>query len=310
MNGGFRSLHPAALFLYYMCAVLFGMLLSHPVFLMTEICLLTGLIIMQKQGRALLRMLLYMLPIGGAIAVINPLVSHRGRHILFYLMDQPITLEALLFGITTMLSITVVLLASLSYNHNVTADKFMYLFGRLAPKTALVALMAMRFVPLLRLRLSQIAIVQQTRGISMKEGPLRKRIKNGTVLMKVLLVWSLEEAVETADAMKARGYGTARRTAYSVYRMDRRDHISLLYLAAGAAIVITGGVLDYGTLTIYPRMESLMPGIGDIILYLLFVSFLATPLILEGKEHLSWKLSGRKDYPSTTPMKSGPPYRM
>lgn len=93
----------------------------------------------------------------GSVAVINPLFSHRGSHILFYFMDQPITLEAVFYGLMMMTVLLTIFILFISYNYTVTADKFMYLFAGVAPKTALLTLMTIRFVPLFQRRLRQIS---------------------------------------------------------------------------------------------------------------------------------------------------------
>lgn len=291
MTSGFRALHPITLFLFYGGLLLSGMLLFHPVFLLTGIVLLIILISIQKHAGTIVRMLPLYLLIGIAIVVINPLISHRGRHILFYFMDQPITLESVLYGVTMLLSLTLILLTSLSYNYNVTTDKFMYLFARLVPQSALVVMMALRFVPLLRRRLTQITLVQRTRGISVHEGSLTKRLKDGMTLVKVLLVWSLEEALQSADSMKARGYGTTKRTAYVVHRMDHRDRWLTGYLSVLIIGIAIGSALGWGRAVIYPRMQSMVFGVQDWILYICFCLYLLIPVIVEGKEWLSWKYS-------------------
>ncbi len=291
MTSGFRALHPVTLFLFYGGLLLCGMLLFHPVFLLTGIVLLVSLIVMQKHGGTIVKMLPLYLLIGIAIVVINPLISHRGRYILFYFMDQPITLESVLYGVTMLLSLTLILLTSLSYNYNVTTDKFMYLFARLVPQSALVVMMALRFVPLLRRRLSQITLVQRTRGISVHEGSLIKRMRDGMTLVKVLLVWSLEEALQSADSMKARGYGTTKRTAYVVHRMDRRDRWLTGCLSILIIVIMVGSALGWGRAVIYPRMQSMVFSMQDWILYICFGIYVLIPVIVEGKEWLSWKYS-------------------
>lgn len=194
---------------------------------------------------------------GGLVAVLNPLFSHRGRHILFYFMDQPITLEAILYGVTMMLSLLCILLAFVSFQQIVTTEKWMYLFSRVAPRTALLTSMSIRFVPLFLRRLDQITTVQRIKGVSILEGNLKKRSKDGMLLVRVLLTWSLEEALQTADSMKARGYGVAKRSSYVIYRMDRRDWYVLLFLGAMALVCIWGWMQGFGVLTIYPRLENM-----------------------------------------------------
>ncbi len=54
--------------------------------------------------------------------------------------------------------------------------------------------------------------------------------------MSILVTWALENAIDTADSMKDRGYVLPGRTAFSIYRFDRRDKercCTCCYVAAG-----------------------------------------------------------------------------
>lgn len=302
MNSGFRAMHPSVALLYYAGLLVFAALLFHPVFLVTEIAGLLGLLLLQGQGRKLLRGLPFYLLMAGSVAVLNPLFSHRGSHILFYFMDQPVTLEAVLYGLMMMTVLLTIFILFISYNYTVTADKFMYLFAGAAPKTALLTLMAIRFVPLFQRRLRQITLIQQIRGIDVSQGNLRKRMRDGMTLLKVLLTWSLEEALQTADSMKARGYGIRKRTVYGIYSMDRQDKLSLALLSLNALIPLACWLQGYGVLEIYPRMKPMVWGWGESVMYISFFLFVASPLYLEGKEKWLWRSSRRKAYPSATLM--------
>ncbi|MGG1633175.1 energy-coupling factor transporter transmembrane component T [Paenibacillus sp. NRS-1760] len=289
MNSAFGSVHPVTSFSYYAGVITFGMLLFHPVFLLTSLAAITVIIVIHGEGKRLLKLLPYYVLMGGLVAVLNPLFSHRGRHILFYFMDQPITLEAILYGVTMMLSLLCILLAFVSFQQIVTTEKWMYLFSRVAPRTALLTSMSIRFVPLFLRRLDQITTVQRIKGVSILEGSLKKRSKDGMLLVRVLLTWSLEEALQTADSMKARGYGAAKRSSYVIYRMDRRDWYVLLFLGAMALVCIWGWMQGFGVLTIYPRLETMQFHRGEGIAYACYCAFLLTPVVLEEMERRSWK---------------------
>ncbi|TVY07608.1 energy-coupling factor transporter transmembrane component T [Paenibacillus cremeus] len=289
MSSGFASLHPLPCFLYYAGVMLLCMLLFHPIYLLTALIALDILCVLHHQGQRLLKLLPFYLVMGGSAIVLNPLFSHRGRHILFYFWDQPITLEAVLYGLTATLSMLAVLITFQSFNYIITPDKFMYLFARALPKTSLLALMTIRFVPLFKRRLRQIELVQGLRGVSVRQGSLRKRMRDGMTLLRVLLVWSLEDALQTADSMKARGYGTGKRSAYIVYRMDRRDIRVLLWLSLTGVICAVLWLQGFGTMKIYPRLEPLTLTLGEAAQYVSFCAFLLTPVGLEWKERLAWK---------------------
>ena len=57
-----------------------------------------------------------------------------------------------------------------------------------------------------------------------------KKVRNAVTVLSILVTWALENAMDTADSMKSRGYGLPGRTAFSVYRMDSRDKAALLWL--------------------------------------------------------------------------------
>lgn len=305
MSSGFRAMHPAVALLYYAGLLLFAALITHPLFLITELAGLILLLLLQGQGRQLLRGLPFYLLMAGSVAVLNPLFSHRGAHILFYLWDQPVTLEAVLYGLIMMLVLLTIFLLFISYNYTVTTDKFMYAFAAAAPKTALLTLMAIRFVPLFQRRLREITLIQRFRGIDVGKGSLRKRMRDGMTLLKVLLTWSLEEALQTGDSMKARGYGIRRRSTYSIYKMDWLDKAVLLLLGLSGLIPLILWLQGYGAFEIYPRMKPLVFGSGEAVMYISFCLFVLIPPGLEGKEIWLWRSSRRKAYPSVTPEPTG-----
>ena len=57
------------------------------------------------------------------------------------------------------------------------------------------------------------------------------RVKNSIRILSAVITWSLENAIDTSDSMKSRGYGLTDRTAYSNYVFDKRDVTALIYLA-------------------------------------------------------------------------------
>lgn len=79
MSSGFRAMHPAVALLYYAGLLLFAALLMHPLFLITELAGVVILLLLQGQGRQLLRGLPFYLLMAGSVAVLNPLFSHRGH---------------------------------------------------------------------------------------------------------------------------------------------------------------------------------------------------------------------------------------
>ncbi|UJF32613.1 energy-coupling factor transporter transmembrane component T [Paenibacillus hexagrammi] len=254
MKSGFRSFHPFVCFFYYIGAMLLGMLVTHPVYLLT--LLMTGVLLtmLNRESRALLSMLKFYLPISLLYALLNPLFSHRGRHILFYFWDQPVTLESLAYGGYSTVNLLNILVLFISFNAVLPPSRFLYIFGSYFPKIGLLVVMSMRFVPLLKRRLTDIASVQRMKGINIAHGSLRKRMTDGMKLLQILLTLSLEEALQTADAMKAKGYGSGTRSRYEAYALMPRDIRLLGLLSVLFISSIVFHMLGYGEYKIFPSL--------------------------------------------------------
>ena len=98
--------------------------------------------------------------------------------------------------------------------------------------------MCLRFVPKFIKEASVISDGQKCVGRSVENGSLIKRAKHGITIFSILVTWSLENAIETSDSMKCRGYGEKGRTAFSLYHFDKRDFLCFIFMIItfGAAI--------------------------------------------------------------------------
>lgn len=286
---GFRGIHPVSGFLYFACWIVILTLGFH--ILISAVGLLLSLILAWVLGlqRELARNAKWFGLAFVLMTLINPLMNHRGLHILFYFMDQPITLEAVVYGLHMAFMIVGALVVFLSFNEVIHPQRFLYLFSGLAPKAALMMMVAMRFVPLLRRRLQDIALVQQTRGVSLRTGRWIDRLKGLMQQVQILITWSLEEAVQTADSLSARGYGLGKRSTYHPYRLHWRDIAFVVVCGIGFATCMYMWLRGYGRMDMFEshsyslgwdRMDSLV--LGVIILYA------AIPIGMEGREHLWW----------------------
>ena len=124
-------------------------------------------------------------------------------------------------------------------NEVVTEDKFMHIFGRILPKGALVVSMILRFVPLYRRRYKEISQARKCIGLNGTDSFICK-IKNTFKNIGILVSWSFENAIETADSMKARGYGLKGRTYYSRFQWHTGDTLALILLVLFDALIIFG----------------------------------------------------------------------
>lgn len=221
------------------------------------------------------------------ITLTNTLLSHRGVTNLFLLCGQWVTLEAICYGLTSGLSLATLILWFACYQKIMTSDKFLYLFGKAAPATALLLSMALNLVPKLQGQLRQI---QECQEMLRPDTPTAfGKMKQALRHVSTLFGWSLENMVEQADSMKARGYGIKRRTTFHLFRFESRDARFLSFFLILATICIAGRIAGYGTMEFYPRMDRLFYNRIDFLFHVIFLILVMIPGMMEWKEELLWR---------------------
>ena len=286
----FKTYHPIVNFIYFLCVIGFSMFLMHPVSLgITLICALLYTLVL-KGGKAALRGVAMVIPVMLLAAVINPMFNHAGITVLMYLPSgNPLTAESFYYGIAAAAMLAAVILHFSSYNQVMTSDKFVYLFGKIIPTLSLVLSMTLRFVPAFIERLKEIVSVQRTLGRDVSGGSILKRIRCAMKILSILITWSLESAVETADSMKSRGYGLPGRTAYSIFHFDKRDLKALLWMLCLTLIIFAGiyyKVLNY---SYFPIFKTGKFSIFTAAVHGAYFLLCVTPVIIELREEYRWK---------------------
>ena len=88
--------------------------------------------------KATKRTILFLVPMIILTTLINPLLDHKGITILTYLPSgNPLTLEALIYGLCASVMIINVIFWFEYYKEIMTSDKFIYLFGKIIPSMSL-----------------------------------------------------------------------------------------------------------------------------------------------------------------------------
>lgn len=286
-RSSFAGFHPAVLFLYYILVILFAMFTTHPVILL---CMLAGgilLFALLHSLRTLADNLFYYFFVFLLIALSNPLFVHNGETILFFVNDNPVTLEAIFYGMVIALMIVGVMFWCKNYTAILTTDKFLYLFGKVIPTLSLVLSMAIRFIPLFKRQAQKIEKTQKTMGLYANESKA-DNLLGGIRVFDSLLSWSLENSIETADAMRARGYGLPGRTSFSLFRFHRRDGMLL------GAIILLAGMILYAYIRgsfyfmYYPSASPIRAAAADLLRYGAVLLFMLLPSLVEIKEKVQW----------------------
>ena len=286
----FSTYHPIINFLYFLLVIMFSMIFMHPVCLgISLICSMTYSIYLGGRKSVGFN-LKYMLPLLLITAVLNPVFNHEGITIITYLSSgNPLTLESIIYGIAAAVMLITVIAWFSCYNAVMTSDKFVYLFGRIIPALSLIFSMTLRFVPRFTAQMKVVSNAQKCVGRDVSNGSLIQRAKHGLTILSIMVTWALESAIETADSMKSRGYGLKGRTAFSIYRFDKRDRSMLIFLLLCALHIILGSVFDGLTWVYYPRLKGAFLSPYTLSLYLVYLLLSIMPVILNLREDRKWK---------------------
>lgn len=285
----FSTYHPLINFVFYIGAFVFGMIFLHPIFLGCSLCaaILYYMTIKGKQG---IKFVIQMLPVFVVLSVINPLFNTYGERILFtYFGGRPYTLEALIYGMALATMIVTVLFWFASYNVVMTSDKFLYLFGRLIPSVSLILTMILRLLPDLKRKMKQIETARKGIGLSVENGNVKSKVKNGMTLLSALTAWALEGGIVMADSMRSRGYGCTRRTSFSIYRFDKRDMTLISALLVLIVLIVFCGVSGGTTVTYAPQI-AVTWNIYSVVGAVAYILFLMIPTIVNLMEDIKWHI--------------------
>lgn len=287
-NDAFAGFHPVINFFYFVFVIVCSMLFMHPVFLGISLISAALYAVYLNRRRAVKFLLAVILPMMVLLAILNPVFNHAGATILVYVNDNPVTLEAILYGGAAAVMMGAVLIWFSCYNAVMTSDKFIYLFGRVIPALSLIFSMVLRFVPKFKAQIKVISNAQKCVGRDVSNGKFWKRIRNGVRILSILVTWALENAIETADSMRSRGYGLRGRTSYSNYRFDRRDGFSLGLLGGLAAVVLFGAFAGWNDIVYFPAVYALPMTAASFVVYIAYAAFCLFPLAADLYEDAAW----------------------
>ena len=288
MKDCFSTYHPVVNFLFFAEVLGFSMFLLHPLCLAISLFCAVGYALCLNGKKALGFCLKGILPMMVFTAILNPMFSHEGITILTWLPSgNPLTLESILYGLAAAGMLAAVVLWFSCFNSVITSDKFVYLFGRVIPALSLVLSMALRFVPRFKAQLKVVTRAQKCIGKDPSRGGLVHRVRCAGAILSVMVTWALENGIDTADSMKSRGYGLPGRTAFSIYRFDKRDKQALIFLLFLGVAVLTGAALEGLTWRYFPSVKWSASPLSLCVL-VAYAALCAFPIILDRKEDRKW----------------------
>lgn len=287
MKNALNNYHPFVAFLPFAAAIILAMLSFHPVY--SAISLFCSIVTALKiNGIKGLRLALrFCLPIFILTVAINTAFNNNGLTVMFYVGDRPILYEGLIFGLCSAAALSSVLLWFSCYSTIIDSEKFLFLTSRISPTAALLVSMTLGQITLMRRKIEKIDDAQS--GIYGEERKkFKQKLRLAMLKISVLLSWSMEDSVQTADSMHARGYGTGRMTKMNPYVFCKKDYRllsvfvllfvpTLMFIAAGKASFV-----------FYPVTESVKFDATSIMAYLFYFILLILPLLVEMKGAVKW----------------------
>lgn len=208
------------------------------------------------------------------VAVLNMLTNPMGVTQLFRIGSRLFTLESMCYGLTNGLMLGTVILWFRCFTAIVPNDKFLYLFGRKFQTIALLLSMILKLFPETKYKIRCIRAAQMTDDADGKL-PWRVRLSQSMRQISSLLEWSMEDGIETADAMKARGYGMGRRSSYQRYHFGRSDGVLLLAMALLYVASVCVVIRESKRFSYYPvlhwTVEEWYAEFAGLVLLLLFL---------------------------------------
>lgn len=285
----FCTYHPLVNTIYYTFVIGITMFSMSPAFVLVTLIGAWGYSVLLKGKSALKFNLFLSVPMVLVMMVVNTFFNNNGETILFYFNTSRVTLEALAFGFVGGLALVAVVVWFSSFNVVMTADKLIYLFGKVAPVLGLTLSMIFRFIPLLKSRFAEISLGQKCMGRGHDQGNFFQRARQIIKEISILIAWSLEASIESADSMEARGYGLKGRTSFHLFKMSQRDYVALIAMAVTGVPVAIGCALDLTNMYFFPKLTIPAWNLQTIAILVCYTLLISIPFIIDIVGELKWR---------------------
>ena len=160
-----------------------------------------------------------------AIIFIDSFASLDGVTYLCYHNYHIITLEAVLFGLTSGVKMSALVGICWKFSQDVKSDKLVVVTSYLSPNLALLISMTVRNIDRYSKKLKEI---YSLRIASNEDSNIISKFYEIIVSVSILLDWALENGMETTFSMLVRKYGTTKRSSYKSILISRRDIVEVI----------------------------------------------------------------------------------
>ncbi len=286
--GDIARFHPFPLFCWFAAVISVSVFVPNPVIGVTSLLGGGCLLFVCRRGRLRARTALSYVLLFALVTLTNPVFSHGGKTPLFFVNGTPVTLESAAYGAGLAVGIVSVLLLCACWSEVMSDEKFMYLFGRAAPKLSVILSAAQRMIPRFLRRMRTVNGAVSALGARTSQS-FSDRAAQSMKVFYAMTAWSAENSIETASAMKARGYGLCGRTSFSPVRFRAKDGVLLALTLALTAVTFTGvgtGALGF---EYYPEITGIPSSPLALAVYVSFGVLSFLPCFFRVGGVLKWK---------------------
>lgn len=277
----FASYHPALNLLFFVAAVAFTACWTRPGLVAVSFLCALAFSVRLRGSRAV--------AFGGALvlcalafAALFAMNVHFGvTNLARTPIGNSITVESLTCGVIVGLKVAAILTWLSCALCVFTADKVVFLLGRVFPKAAMMLAVALRAVPVAGDRARKIAVARSGIGKGPGQGSIPRRITNALRRASIFISWSIERFIEMSDSMRSRGAALRGRTAYSLYRFDSRDRALAVVLVALVTVCAAATALGETQMLFSPIIVAPKASSAGTAAYAAFLALCLLPLALQ-----------------------------
>ena len=271
-------MNPRAWAVWTAAAMVLVLTSTNPLYRALVLLLALNLLISLRRSDASLRPLFLAVAVGAALAIVlNTLLSHTGEHVLGTIpswvpgLGGPITAEAIVYGVDVALGIVAAVLVVAPLSRVLHPHDLLDAFPRALQRTAAMTGAAVNLVPAVARNAVAIGEAQRMRGSD------STRLRRWRGVAAPVVLSALDDSLQLAEAMDARGFGSGPRTRYAPATWDIAA--TTVTAAAVCAIVLalvaraTGSLADW-----YPFPTATFPDLA--LLPALACALLVVPILV------------------------------
>jgi energy-coupling factor transport system permease protein len=250
---------------------------TNPVYRLLVLLVALNVLLGLRRPDARLRPLFIAVGVAAALAaLLNTALSHTGMHVLFSVPDQlpgiggPVTAESVLYGADVALGIAAAVLAIAPLSRVLHPHDLIDAFPGPLQRTAALTGAALNLVPAVVRNAVAINEAQRMRGSS------GARLRDWHAVAAPVVLSALDDSLQLAEAMDARGFGSRTRTHYVTTRVGPSGVAVIACAIAAVALTIvarvSGSLPDW-----YPFPVATIPTVA--VMPVVACLLLAAPLV-------------------------------